>query len=102
MSQTDIFWAKNIGILFENDKLIDFLPNNEMTFDEKLNAIVRFSLYLSILLILLKKDYLYFYIFIFVLIVTYFIHILDQDENDENSKEKENLMKVKNKKIRTI
>ena len=38
MSQQDIFWAKNIGILFENDKLVEFLPNSEMSFDEKLNA----------------------------------------------------------------
>ena len=83
MSNNDIFWANNIMVLFENNEITNFLPNNEMTPNQKLNSIVRFGLYLSIMLIFLKRNYLYFYIFIFSLLITYFIKNYGNEEKNE-------------------
>ena len=70
----DPFWLDNIAILFQTDRLTEFIPNNEMNYNEKLNAIVRFSIYLSIILFLVKDNYLVFYIPIFVTVFTYFLY----------------------------
>lgn len=92
MSNNDIFWIDNIMILFDNKELTSFLPSNNMTLNQKLNSIVRFCLYLSILLIFLKRNYLYFYIFIFSLFITYFIYYFENEKkNDDNKYENENI-----------
>ena len=96
-----IFWGDNINILFEKKELTNFLPDVNMTFNEKLNAIVRFSLYLTIILILLKRNYLYFYILIFTMIITYFIHFME-NKNEINKENLENEITKKNKSIKEI
>jgi len=70
----DPFWLDNIAILFQTDRLTEFIPNNEMSHTEKLNAMVRFSIYLSIIFFLIKSNYLVFYIPIFVMVFTYFLY----------------------------
>lgn len=85
MLTSEIFWADDINVLFDKNEITNFLPNIDMTFNEKLNAIVRFSIYLTFILIVLKKNYLYFYIMFLTMITTYFIHFM------ENQKKKENL-----------
>jgi hypothetical protein len=70
----DEFWVNNIPVLFQSNRLIEFVPKEGMNYNEKLNAIFRFSIYLSILLYLLKSNYLVFYIPIFVGILTYVLH----------------------------
>ena len=74
---SDKIWIENIEILIHQDRLREFIPNKEMSNSEKINAIVRFSLYLSVLLILIKNNYLYLYIFIGALALTYLIYIFD-------------------------
>jgi len=69
--ETDDFWYNKPSILLRADRLLEFLPSNEMTFVEKLNAIVRFSIYLAIALFVVKLNYLYFYIPLVVLLITY-------------------------------
>lgn len=47
-----------------------FIPTPDMSLQEKLNAVTRFALYYSILLILVKQSFHYAYIFIFVALCT--------------------------------
>ena len=68
---TDPIWLNDISILIDKDKLKEFIPNKDMTINQKLNSIVRFSIYLSLLLLIFRKNYLYSYIFIFALLITY-------------------------------
>ena len=75
---SDKIWIENIEILIHHDRLREFIPNKEMSNSEKINAIVRFSLYLSVLLVLIKNNYLYLYIFIGTLAITYLIYIFDE------------------------
>ena len=58
----DKFWYNDYTILFEKDRLIEFIPNNTMTLTEKLNSLVRFSIYLAIILFIYNRKYYVFYI----------------------------------------
>ena len=66
----DKFWYNDYTILFEKDRLIEFIPNNTMTLTEKLNALVRFSTYLSVLLFVYNRNYTVFYIPLIMCVVT--------------------------------
>lgn len=48
-----MFWLNNPKILFESDKIF---PNKEMTYQEKLNSIARFSLVFLVIVHLLGGD----------------------------------------------
>jgi len=70
----DPFWIDDYKILFYKEKLTEFFPTIQMTLIEKLNAIFRMSVYISILLYLLTNNYLYLYIMIIIGIFTCFIY----------------------------
>jgi len=75
----DPFWTEDYKILFINERLTYFFPTIKMTLIEKLNAIFRLSIYLSVLLYLLTSNYLYFYIMIIIGIFTYFVYYYKKD-----------------------
>jgi len=75
----DPFWLNDYKILFYKEKLTEFFPTMHMTLIEKLNAIFRMSIYLSILLYLLTNNYLYLYIMIIVGAFTVFIDATQKD-----------------------
>ena len=76
---TDLFWIDNYKILFYKERLADFFPTINMTLIEKLNAIFRLSIYLSIVLYLLTSNYLYLFIMIIVGAFTCFIYYNQKD-----------------------
>lgn len=47
---SDPFWASNPLILIRSDRIIEFIITKDMELSEKLNALVRFFIYLSIIL----------------------------------------------------
>ena len=51
-----IFWTDKPSILYKNKKYLDLIPYLSMTIVERLNAITRFCMYLTILLLLLNKS----------------------------------------------
>ena len=75
----DPFWLNDYKILFYGDRLADFFPTINMTLIEKLNAIFRLSIYLSILLYLFTSKYQYLYIMIIVGLFTCFIFFSQKD-----------------------
>jgi hypothetical protein len=91
----DPFWYKDITILYNFDRLTDFIPTKQMNFAEQLNAFVRFALYFSILLFILYKNYMVFYVFIITMLITLFIYeYWDMPvKNFEIQEEFENLQK---------
>ena len=91
----DPFWLNDIKILFQSNRIIEFIPTNDMTYDEKLNSIMRFSIYLSVLLFLYKGNYLIFYIPIFLGVFTYLLY----DNNKKNELNKEHYNANINKQI---
>ena len=70
----DPFWYDDFNILFQKNKLQEFFPNYNMTLIEKLNSIVRLSVYLGLALYMITKKYQYLYIPIIVAAITAFIY----------------------------
>ena len=71
---SDNFWFKDLSILFDKDRLTEFFPNNYMDHSEKLNAILRFSIYASILLITYYRNGNLLIIPLFIAGLTLYIH----------------------------
>ena len=84
------FWFDDISILVNQDYLQDFIPVKEMNTSEKLNAIMRFCMYLSLILILITGNSNYIFIVICGAILTYIIHINKDEETIKNSNENSN------------
>lgn len=46
---TDDFWAQNPNVIFDRDRMFEFFPTEDMTYNQKLNAITRTILILTII-----------------------------------------------------
>ena len=88
MKSSNKFWVNDIGVLFHQDKLTKFFPDEKMSLEEKLNSIVRLSVYVSILLFVYNKNYNNIYFFLITLVLTYFIYkYSNKDAQTETIKE---------------
>ena len=70
----DPFWGNDISILFHQDRLIEFFPSSDMTNEERLNAISRFSIYISVILVLYTGRIWPIYISLFTMGACMFVH----------------------------
>lgn len=68
------FWYKEPDVLFRQDTWFTFVPQPTMTVRASLNAVVRFSVYLSVLLFLTSRDPLYLLVIPLVMVITVFLH----------------------------
>jgi hypothetical protein len=90
---TDPFWADEISILFREDRLLEFFLNKEFIFEEKLNAIARLGVYISVVLSLYNSNPKFILLSLITFGVTYFIReffIRDNYSPDIPEKFKEN------------
>ena len=86
---TPIF-IDNPGILVDKNHIFDFIPDIKATTEERINAIVRFSFYFSLVLMVVKNNYRYSYIFVATLIITYFFYDTNRENFVGHSSEEEN------------
>jgi hypothetical protein len=97
---TEDIWFNDIIVLFEPSNLLNIVPTKNMTLGGKINAFTRFTLYLSLVLTIVKQNYLYIYVFIIPVIVTYVVYIFTsqskeyfkENENSDETKEVTNVM----------
>jgi membrane protein insertase Oxa1/YidC/SpoIIIJ len=68
------FWYSDPSVLFTNDTWYVFVPTPAMTVPEALNAVVRFSVYLSGLLFLTSLDPWYILLIPVVMGITLFLN----------------------------
>ena len=68
------FWSKDIQVLFNKDNLAHFFPDASYSITKNLNSIVRLTIYVAIILALLKNNLKYFIIPIITMLITYFIY----------------------------
>ena len=64
------FWLNDLTVLFNRNNLLQIIPYGYLSLNEKLNSIFRLSIYFSVLMFLLKKDYRYFGVILIVGIMT--------------------------------
>jgi len=97
MNTEETIWIKDFNILFKKEKLFKYFPLNSYSNYEKMNSMMRFTLYISILLSFLYKNLNYFFIFILCGLVTFLMHMNEEKKQDKELKENlENYDKIKN------
>lgn len=85
-SKEDVIWTQDFSIIFKKERLVDFFPTKAQSNSERINAVVRLSLYVSIALSLYHSNVKYSSIFIFFLFFTYLIY---KNHPEINSKTKQ-------------
>jgi hypothetical protein len=96
--QKEDIWFNDMSVLFDSAYVFEFIPTASMTFGEKINAITRFAFFLSIILVVLKSNYIYLYVFIIPVIITYIVYIFSAQSkeffqaNNSNSNSNINLV----------
>ena len=88
-------WFEDTMVLLEN--ITHFIPNSEMSYEEQLNSIVRFSIYFAALWFFYAMNYNVFYIPVFVMLFTYLVYAPMKQKPGEtfesNTEEKEECVK---------
>lgn len=86
-NDVDPFWFNHYQILFNKDRLTEFFPVESMTNNEKLNSIVRLSIYGSLVLVLYHKNLNVLLIPLFVALVTLYIFKFNNVQKEEEKVE---------------
>jgi hypothetical protein len=71
---TESFWYTEPSVLFRQDTWYMFVPQPNMSVRESLNAVVRFSVYLAVLLFATSRDPWYLLLIPVVMVATWFLH----------------------------
>jgi hypothetical protein len=79
----DTIWYKDVVAFLNINKLPEFIPFPSLSFVEKLNAIMRFSLYFAIVLLAVKHNTLALYIPLFVGVFTWGLYSFYEKEMNE-------------------
>ena len=85
----DIIWYDDYSILYKNDNYLDFIPSSKMSYNEKINAIVRFCIYSIILSFIFNKSQRILILPILIIFITKVFDIRDKKMekyiNDDNN-----------------
>lgn len=89
----DIFWLNNLPTLFNKDNFLDIVPYSNFSLSQKLNSIFRLSIYFSVVMFILKKDYRYLMIILIVGLITIIIY-KNINVGDTNNNNVEGLVEI--------
>ncbi len=84
IENNNVFWFNNYKILFDN--YTKFFPTFDMSREQQLNSITRFSFYLLMLLLFFKYNHKWLYLPITLIALTVVLYHIDS--NDKNGKHK--------------
>lgn len=74
------YWFQDLpNTLFNLDYAVKIIPNMDMTYPEKINALVRLSIYIGVILALFYTNYLFLYIPIVTMALTYVLYLFRID-----------------------
>ena len=75
------YWFQDLGnSIFNLDYALKIFPNSDMKYAEKINTLVRLSIYMGLILALFYRNYLFLYIPIIVMVLTYLLYIFRLDQ----------------------
>ena len=95
-NKCELFWYRDINSLLTLNNLTKFIPNKGYTLDENLNAVVRLSVYISIVLVLLNNEINYLILTICAFLITFFIFSSSKKDILENYKSNNHIIPTKN------
>lgn len=90
---SDPFWATQFNILYDKDRMVEFFPTSDMSKYEKLNAITRFAIYISIILYIIYRKVNIFFIAFIVMFILYIVFYNQQKEEITNQEQFETEIK---------
>lgn len=90
------YWFQDLNILLNMDKLDEFIPKSYMSYPQKVNALIRASIYIGFILSFIYKNYLYLYIPILTMILTIVLYALRKVNQETEARNKELIRKQKN------
>jgi len=76
-----IWYEDWYSFLFDHENLIKFLPDKNYSLDENLNALLRFSIYFSFFVFVIKRDARVFYFALVVAVITIVIYKNDNHKS---------------------
>tara|TARA_B110000259_G_C14026919_1_gene405057 strand:+ start:946 stop:1575 length:630 start_codon:yes stop_codon:yes gene_type:complete len=90
-------WFKDLSGLITKNNFLEFFPTSDMTYIEQINSIVRFSVYLTLILVLFKNNYKVFYVLVIILLITYSMYLVENKkrETKRETYKRNNLAKSK-------
>lgn len=83
----DNFWFKNPYILWDTEKLHMFCPSAQFSYEENMNALMRFAIYISLIMFAFGLDYRAFYVVVVFGIISYFLWKTRKNGNLANHKD---------------
>lgn len=96
MNQEKI-WIEDPKVLIEARNWAKYMPRQDYTRNEKLNAIVRLAMYISFLFIVISLNLNYIFVLLITAFLTYLVYIsYDKKEEQNKLKEIENYEDLKN------
>ncbi len=70
----DVFWYEKVDVLWQPERLTEFFPTKDQTVEERFNAMMRLSIYMSILLYFHHKNYKFMSIAVGMALFTCYIY----------------------------
>jgi len=88
------FWLNDLTVLFNWNSLLEIIPYTNMNINSKLNAVFRLSIYFSLIMFVLKKNYRYLVIILIVGILTIIVNKNYTKLNIENNNGPLNIINI--------
>ena len=80
------FWGTNPNVLFQNEYMLEFFPVEDMTYEQKLNALTRSIIVLTVIGFLLSRSFRLVFISAITLLAIFLLHYYQQRECDKDKK----------------
>lgn len=88
----DQIWYTDVPGFITNTNYFVIIPSQDMSFEGKLNAILRFAVYLGVFLALVRNDYTY----LFIGVVTALVTIVLNEYEDRATEKSQKFLKKRN------
>lgn len=69
------YWFQTPQILWQTNKISEVIPSANMSYSTKVNALVRLSIYIGIVLAVVMRNYLWLYVPILTMFLTYVLYL---------------------------
>jgi len=100
------YWFQDLsGTIFNLNYALKIFPESTMTYPEKINSLVRLSIYVGLILGLFYSNYLFLYIPIITMAVTYLLYIFRLDQLEATRSQQgpnANLNSITNKQLNDL
>lgn len=74
-------WINDLQFFFSTEQAFNIYPTGNMSYSEKLSSVLRFSVYFSVIMYLLKQNVKVFFLPVFIFMLTFTLRKFDESKN---------------------